>query len=335
MRFAPLLLLALAAAAPADTASYLKARAARGILQASGPAAMRGVREPRVLELSGKPDGTCQVGDVTVLVLKLAEGGTQEVQTKTMPAWLADTETPVRLLVRCEREGTGIRATLLDAAPEIEVLKAEEAYWRAQEAKRRLTDRQAVAARTRRPVASRHGDIARGRTLYGPIGRSATRAPAYGAVARVVPFYAAFIRGQNPRLSPDKATEIAHDLLRFSVAYGVEPRLVVAILMVESGFDPNSVSRSGAVGLGQLMPDTARWMGVHDSYDTTQNLYGMIKLLNTHSRQFNRAPDDPLVLAAYNAGEGAVRRHGGVPPFRETQAYVKRVTAYYQALRGY
>ncbi len=328
-RLAPLLLLALAHLAPAqDSAAYLKARADRGIVQAASPAALRNLLNPRVLELSGKPKGTCQIGDVTVLVLELPNGESQEVQAKAMPEWLANETGAVRALVRCERGSGGLKATLLAAAKEIDVLAAEEAYWRRQAEKRKASD-----AKATKPIASRHSDTPRGRSLFGPIGRGSRRTVV--ATSRIAPVYAAYIQGRNPRLTADKAMGIANDLIRFSVYYGIEPQLVVAILLVESGFDPNAVSHSGAVGLGQLMPDTARWMGVRDSYDTTQNLYGMIKLLNTHMRQFNRPADDPLVLAAYNAGEGAVRRHGGVPPYRETQAYVQRVTAYFHKLRGY
>jgi soluble lytic murein transglycosylase-like protein len=110
--------------------------------------------------------------------------------------------------------------------------------------------------------------------------------------------------------------------------------------MVESGFNPNSVSRSGAMGLGQLMPGTARWMGVADPFDTTQNLYGSVKLLRQHLDKYRRQTGGEdfeslvLSLAAYNAGEGAVRRHGGVPPYRETQSYVRKVVGLYYKLAG-
>ena len=322
-RLAPFLLLALVAVAHADSAAYLKLRRAKGIVQAVGVGVLRATKAAKVVEISGVPVGTCQTEDSTLLILRLEDGVEQEVEAKTLPEWLATTSDPVRLIVRCSREGGPLKVALLDGAPELDVLPVEEAYWRgiAQKAKPK------TPVRTARPVASRSN------VLRGPIGRS-RRAVAVPP-SKVAAIYAAFIKGQNPRLTNAKALDIANDVIRFSLGYGVDARLVMAILMVESGFDPNAVSHSGAVGLGQLMPGTAKWMGVQNSYDTTQNLYGMIKLLNTHSRQFNRSPDDPLVLAAYNAGEGAVRRHGGVPPYRETQAYVKRVTAYYQALRGY
>ncbi|RYG23281.1 lytic transglycosylase domain-containing protein [bacterium] len=152
---------------------------------------------------------------------------------------------------------------------------------------------------------------------------------------QATPRYAAFILGRNPRLGQDTALRIADAVVNYSLRYRVDARLVMAMLIVESDFDPNAVSRAGAQGLGQLMPGTARWMGVRNSFDVTDNLYGMVKLLRTHMNQFRTADgSDPLVLAAYNAGDGAVRRHGGVPPYRETQAYIRRVVAIYQKLCG-
>jgi soluble lytic murein transglycosylase-like protein len=111
------------------------------------------------------------------------------------------------------------------------------------------------------------------------------------------------------------------------------------MVMVESGFDPSSTSHSGAMGLGQLMPGTARWMGVNDAYDTTENLYGTVKLIRTHLNQHRRGKGDDLAsltlaLAAYNAGVGAVSRAGGVPHYRETQAYVRKVIRLYFGLCG-
>ncbi len=323
-RLAPLLFLVSAAIARADgvhhdSGAYLKLRAQNGIVQTVGAAALNGLSKPRVLELSGKRGGTCESGDKAVLILELQDGGTEEVEANAIPEWLATSDAPIRVLVRAEPGPGSPKLTLLDAAPEADILPSEEAYWR------RVARKTPVAARAKRPVASRGAMAPRG-TVYGPIGRHAVRHTTTVYSYQNTSIYAAYIRRQNPRLTAAEASSIAHDLIDFGLRANVEPRLIVAILMVESGFDPHAVSHSGAVGLGQLMPGTARWMGVQNSYDTTQNLYGMVKLLATLSRQFNRAPYDPIVLAAYNAGDGAVRRHGGVPPYRETQAYVQRVT---------
>lgn len=103
-----------------------------------------------------------------------------------------------------------------------------------------------------------------------------------------------------------------------------------ANIEVESAYNPGALSPVGAIGLGQLMPDTARDLGV-DPHDIAQNLDGSARYLLMMLEQFG---DPALALAAYNAGPHAVTRHGGIPPFRETQGHVARVTAVFQRLRG-
>ena len=103
-----------------------------------------------------------------------------------------------------------------------------------------------------------------------------------------------------------------------------------ANIEVESAYNPTAQSPVGAIGLGQLMPDTARDLGV-DPHDMAQNLDGSARYLLMLLDQFS---DGPLALAAYNAGPEAVTRHGGIPPFRETQGHVARVTTVFQRLRG-
>ena len=318
--------------------SYLRLRAEKGIVQAVGSAALRNVLSPRVLELQGKVVGTCRTGDTTVLLFQYGENETQEVEAKNLPDWLAITSDPVRLLVKCARSeaGAALKATLLDAAPEVDVLPVEEAYWRKMAAARKAS----AAASLTTAKAPASAKFAYRSGLYGAIGsrHAATSHREWSLPASsAAPQYAAFILKQNPKLGSNQALKIAQDLIGFSLHYHVDARLVIAMLVVESDFDPNSISRSGAVGLGQLMPSTARWMGVQNSYNTTENLYGTVKLLRTHLDQYNtpQGSDLSLVLAAYNAGAGAVKRHGGVPPYRETQAYVRRVIGIYKHLCGY
>jgi len=111
--------------------------------------------------------------------------------------------------------------------------------------------------------------------------------------------------------------------------YGVDQALLHAVITVESGYSPNVVSRKGARGLMQLMPVTARRYGVEDSLDPMQNLHGGTQYLRDLLKLFNS--DVSLALAAYNAGENAVLKHGRrIPPFRETTRYVPRVLAFYK-----
>ncbi|MDR1300047.1 MAG: lytic transglycosylase domain-containing protein [Oscillospiraceae bacterium] len=113
---------------------------------------------------------------------------------------------------------------------------------------------------------------------------------------------------------------------RASAEYGVPLDLLRAVARAESGFNPNAVSRCGAVGVMQLMPGTARSLGVTDSYDPEQNIMGGAKYLRQMLDEFNG--DTQLALAAYNAGPGAVKKYGGIPPYAETQGYVRTVTKY-------
>jgi len=117
---------------------------------------------------------------------------------------------------------------------------------------------------------------------------------------------------------------------RLSQQYSIDPRLVQAIIRAESNFDPHAVSRAGAQGLMQLMPDTAARYRVENPFDPQANLEGGIRYLRDLLLMF---PGDLRhVLAAYNAGEGAVQQYGGIPPYPETQRYVERVLALYGAV---
>jgi cell wall-associated NlpC family hydrolase len=113
-----------------------------------------------------------------------------------------------------------------------------------------------------------------------------------------------------------------------SVRNGLPNGLLAAVAKAESGFDPDVVSPAGAQGLMQLMPATARGLGVN-AFDPAQAIDGAAKLLRSNLKEFGSVP---LALAAYNAGAGAVHRYGGVPPYAETQTYVARVQKYQQEL---
>ncbi len=108
-------------------------------------------------------------------------------------------------------------------------------------------------------------------------------------------------------------------------AYGVEPQLALAIMKAESNFDPQALSPKNAMGLMQLIPETAERFQVKDAFDPKQNIRGGLAYLRFLLAYFEG--DLALVAAAYNAGEGAVERHRGVPPYAETRNYVARVLA--------
>jgi len=124
----------------------------------------------------------------------------------------------------------------------------------------------------------------------------------------------------------------AETIRRAAQRHGVDPVLLTAMAAVESGFDPQAVSHKGAQGLLQLMPQTARRFGVANSFDPEQNVDGGARYLDWLLTRFSG--DEELALAGYNAGEGAVERYRGIPPFPETERYVVRVLGHVESLRA-
>lgn len=132
----------------------------------------------------------------------------------------------------------------------------------------------------------------------------------------------------NSRASVTAPSELRAAFEEAGRLHGVDPRLVAAVARRESAWNPNAVSNRGAVGIMQLMPATAKYLGVTDSYDARQNIFGGTRYLKTLLDTFDGDLD--LALAAYNAGPGAVAKYKGIPPYRETQAYVAAIRASYE-----
>ena len=123
------------------------------------------------------------------------------------------------------------------------------------------------------------------------------------------------------------AEEVDAAIEKAAAAHNVDPSLVRAVIKVESNFNPNAVSRKGAMGLMQLMPQTARQLNVSNPFDPEQNVDAGVRHLKKLMESYGG--DVRLTLAAYNAGQGAVARSAGVPRFGETRNYVKRITQLY------
>lgn len=138
-----------------------------------------------------------------------------------------------------------------------------------------------------------------------------------------------YIAKGNPSLSDSERQNMTDNIIYYSYQYGVDPLVMTSLFSQESNFHHSSRSTVGAIGLGQIMPDTAVALGVNP-YDLTQNIEGACSYLSTQIKNFNNEiyPVE-FALAAYNAGPNAVREYGGIPPYSETQNYVKNIRSKY------
>ncbi|MDH3714865.1 MAG: lytic transglycosylase domain-containing protein [Gammaproteobacteria bacterium] len=139
-------------------------------------------------------------------------------------------------------------------------------------------------------------------------------------------------RGVTPSVMDTRAAAYSNVIERMAERYGVSALLVQAIISVESCFDRLARSVAGAQGLMQLMPSTARSLGVRDAYDPVQNINGGIRYFSDLQRRYQN--NNHLALAAYNAGPAAVDRYNGIPPYRETRNYVQKVLKRYRQYSG-
>ncbi len=153
--------------------------------------------------------------------------------------------------------------------------------------------------------------------------------PRYAGMARAphrVSAYKSVKTSSGYPTAPDRYAPLVEKVAR---EHSLDRALLQAMIAAESGFDPHAVSRKGAVGLMQLMPETARRYGVRNLYDPAENIQGGAKYLRDLMRKFNN--DLSLTLAAYNAGEDAIVQYGHrIPPYRETLQYVPRVLTLYR-----
>lgn len=303
----------------------------------------------KVLELKGSVTGLAgAVGETGLIMLTLSDKSSVSIDAP--PEDIArirdDGAMQIRALVEVKdnsQVGNVVAIKTIAVATEVEVSGEESRLAAKQDVISRESERKRKEDERWRRVAERSVRVRNSNaqvnpaqpTGFNPIGNTAGLPPR--AQSLYAPYYN-YVAKANRRLTSDLVAQITFNLLKFSDKYNVDPRLVVAMVVAESDFDPMSTSHSGAVGLGQLMPETSREFGLTNPYDPAQNLAGSIVHLRGFLDQFGCRlptggvyPDDPLRLsmAAYNAGAGAVKKYHGVPPYKETQGYVKRVLGLY------
>ncbi len=325
---------------------YLAIRKQNGITQAATTAALTTFVGDRVFEIQGVVSGIISAGGKTTLILMNPDGVDLYLATKDVPGWLTAANVSARLIVKASRAGetAQIDSELIAAWPESDVAAYDAKLRAAAEAKLKAEAqaRAAAEAKRQRSKGSRGGD--RPPPLPGDLPsmtQAAAGEPQFSPeTLKSIPKYSDYIRSVNPRLSSGQADEIATAIVGYSVRYGVDPRLVLALVQAESDFRPATTSHKGAMGLGQIMPDEKERFNLTSAYDTTQNLYATVRLLRENIERYSKTHGDSwdtiiLSLAGYNAGNGAVKKYGGqVPPYKETQNYVRRVIAAYKAFCG-
>jgi soluble lytic murein transglycosylase-like protein len=305
--------------------TYLSLRKQYGIKRAVEVAALETMVGTRVMELQGRVKGTFQVGDRFSILLERTDGRTETIDSDGIPDWLqGGNEIACRMLIKATRKDVNapLRAILIAAAPEEQIGPIEKAEI---DKAREIAARKAKGNPQNSTLPFRKQSIPKNWNLPS---------------SEAMPYYAAFIKKENGKLSNSQAIEIAQGIIGFSLKYGVDARLIMAMVMTESDFDPNETSHAGAMGLGQLMPSNVQEMGISNAYDTMQNLSATVRLVRGHLNDYHAKTGGQsfeslvLALAAYNAGPGAVRKYGGVPPYRETQNYVRKVLKLYREFCG-
>ena len=314
----------------AELQKYLHIRRSYGIVESVGVPALETLVGTRVFEVEGIVKGTMRAGNKMTVLLERTDGQTMDLEATSIPDWALGSAEDARLIIKATRseDSSEIKATIIAMAKDEDI--------RPIEAK--------LVARLARTAVAKHKKNPPKKFSANPNDfRMDDKAPSDDYVVpsdEATPQYASFIHNHNPHLSARESYRIAEGILGYSRRYGVDARLIVAMVICESDFNPKEVSHAGAMGLGQLMPDTVQDYGITNPFDSVQNLYGTVREIRSHIDKYqNQTGDDyqalVLGLAAYNAGEGAVRRHGGVPPFRETQNYVRKVIKLYHKLAGF
>ena len=296
---------------------YLAIRKKNKIIQPVPTKILDALVGNRVLEIRCSIKGTMDFDGKSSIYIEYPEGGEQVVTSPKVPDWIKGNPVEARMIVQANRsnEFAPLELTFIAVASEYDVAKY---------------DPKAVS--TTPPKASTQP-----RNMTNSSRGSAAKRPSTINL-NVLGAYTDFIQNHNRRLSKSKAQEIAEAIIGWSLHYDVDARLVVALVIAESDFIPSTTSNKLAMGLGQLIPEIQQEFGVKNPYDTNENIYATVGLLKRLLNKYNVTESNldnlKLALAGYNAGPGAVKKYGGVPPYRETQNYVRKIINLYNRLRG-
>lgn len=313
------LALAIPHAAHANLADYLSARKTcppKAGLTLSAIRTDPAKYHDAVLELRGVVGGVSRSETLSNVLLRVGDADTALIQG-SLDAQLPGSGESARALVSVGDNGN---LTLVSLVTETEIGDRQIDPPKPKPAIKPSATGKPSTLPTRWPVPTRSRQMLASRTGLSPADLA---------------LYTQVVMQFNPRLSLAQADVISRSIVESSYARGVDARLIMAIFATESGFKPFARSHSGAMGLGQLMPGTARSLGVSNAWDPVQNIQGAVRLIQQHWVSYAAKTSDfrrvfQLVCAAYNAGPNAVKRYGGVPPYRETRNYVKKVATWYR-----
>jgi len=311
----------------------------------------------RLVEIRGTVSGVVERQDGGKSFVIATEDQVYTVDsTADLPAGVFDMQAQIRVLVRGVSDAGGSRLEVVAAVKDYDAIqmeqdrdrqrRIEEQKRQAQAEVQRQNDMrhiQSAAAKRSAAVSARPPSHAsRGTGVTSAIVRRPAAPQQQYTYQQILYAYTDGVLHFNKRLNRNEAQRIAKSIIEYSNKHGLDARLVMAVIACESNFNANAVSRVGAQGLGQLMPGTAADLGVRNAFDPEANLEGSTRLLSGHIRNLSKKNPNgevtereiKLALACYNAGAGAVKKYGGIPPYRETRNYVVKITRLYKQMCG-
>jgi hypothetical protein len=341
----PLMILAVAVSTLGSGQSaetYLKLRKELKIVRPVDPAFLDTMVGIRTLEIRCTIKGTIDFEGRSSVYIENTDGSEMVVDAKAIPDWIKGNPILARLLVKATRteEFGPLKLEFVSVANDADVVPYDQKITTSK--KEPVKTSSSGSGAFSGPIGPRGsvntGKTGRSSSVNSSRGKASSRTPSKMNM-NVLGAYTSFIQNHNKRLKQSQAQEIAEAIIGWSLHYDVDARLVVALVIAESDFIPSTMSHKKAMGLGQLIPEIQQEFGVTDPWDTNQNIYATVGLLKRNMNRYGVTTDNlenlHLALAAYNAGPGAVKKYGyKIPPYKETQNYVRKIKALYDRLRG-